>query len=1244
MSQNKMVRRMFKVAARAILPVLSVVVASATLAARGEGLNAFSYIQKGLVACYDGIENAGAGVHDPNATTWVDLTGHGNNGVVGSGLTWAANGWVNTQSAPVAKPISVGPGLAAVTGAETFTMEFTGTRGSTARATMFGQYANSPSVNFEYTANGSSATSNSLRLHFLNSLAGNGTLNQYTTQATTFRNGDSATLAFTAAPTERGLWKNGIRGEFTDNSRSASEIVYRNTTCDSVIGGDAARDGAQVPFHGTCNAFRLYNRVLTTEELAVNTAVDAVRFRGANPATLTLPSGWAFDAQGNLVKAVTVTAYGGTICLGDGPAAATFTTNIVQDASSVTLTFTAAADAGYEFGGWEGDTDAITASNGLEVTVDCSGPVSLFAVFRSAGGVSPTFTAQGQYATNGLVAWFDGYDNAGFGQHSTTAIIWKDLSGKGNDASVDTALVGWSDTCYTNIATSGLPVTIAPAGITPTILTTNFTVELTTRTIDANSTRSSYFGNYNGTGLSIERQNGKFRLWYANKPNIPNIATHAQNEATVFSAHCAPTTQTVYKDGVQVWTVVTNLTAVRDLDRQSIYCIGCENNRANMMFRGNYYALRLYDHLLSPGEVRINAAADAARLMRTVRATAWTGSSAGDWLDGANWSGGVPNTMASAFIASATGNLDLVLPHSVPALTNLTIRNARVTVPLGGSLLSRNGVLTVGKGGELAVQAGATVAFDGTGSTRTDSAYTIDITEGGKFSLNGGDVTLDPFCGAFRMSGYEGCTGCLSIASGTLNINPVGSAHAIQAEKGGRIEMTDGTLSVTAPTYASNSTMPRFTLVDGGNLDMSGSSRMILKNVSCIFGAGDVRLSGSSSISIAPTWTPLEGWAYLYFFPNAGETCRITVDDDASIAISEKNTYFMMGDSDHRGHTIMDWNSSKSFIFANSLAVGMGNGYGELNISAGLVQGKGRGVKMGENGITARAKLFPTGVVTVTGGRLLNSNNTNGGDTMHGLTVGAGNCSSLTSPGLFRGILNVHGGAVTNIGHYFSVGLGVGEGDVLQTGGDICHKPGSRHQMIVGAWGGTGRYVISNGTTSATSDIFVGGITTNLLVHKPVSLYTVCPVTNHCAKGLLRVAGGSFATDGTLWLSYDGEGTLEVGPNGTVTAAAMTLTNTPAALTGGADLAAKVKFTGSAQGFGTVTVSGALTIGPGATLEVDASALENDGRYPLISYGSCEGDFASVNVTGVGTVVKGIVNGQTGYWLHRFTGTMLILK
>ena len=33
------------------------------------------YITDGLVACWDGIENAGAGVHNPAATVWKDIVG-----------------------------------------------------------------------------------------------------------------------------------------------------------------------------------------------------------------------------------------------------------------------------------------------------------------------------------------------------------------------------------------------------------------------------------------------------------------------------------------------------------------------------------------------------------------------------------------------------------------------------------------------------------------------------------------------------------------------------------------------------------------------------------------------------------------------------------------------------------------------------------------------------------------------------------------------------------------------------------------------------------------------------------------------------------------------------------------------------------------------------------------------------------------------------------------------------------------
>ena len=46
-----------------------------------------SYVQDGLIAQWDGIDNAGTGVHDPNATVWKDLAGH-NDLTLASGATW----------------------------------------------------------------------------------------------------------------------------------------------------------------------------------------------------------------------------------------------------------------------------------------------------------------------------------------------------------------------------------------------------------------------------------------------------------------------------------------------------------------------------------------------------------------------------------------------------------------------------------------------------------------------------------------------------------------------------------------------------------------------------------------------------------------------------------------------------------------------------------------------------------------------------------------------------------------------------------------------------------------------------------------------------------------------------------------------------------------------------------------------------------------------------------------------------
>ena len=1223
---------------RILIGCLFAVAASATFPVLGEGLNAFSYIQKGLVACYDGIENAGEGVHDPNATTWVDLTGNGNNGTVGSGITWAANGWVNTQSAPVAKPISVGPGLAAVTGAETFTMEFTGTRGSTGRGVMFGQYAVKYGLNFEYMA-----SSFVLRLYFNQCLQSDVVLDQTTTTAMTLGNGESATLALTAAPTERGIWKNAVLGTFSNTSLSASPIVNRNTTCDSCIGGDF-RGGTVIPFVGTCNAFRLYDRVLTADELAINAAVDAVRFRGADPATFTLPAGWSFDAKTNLVKAVSVSASGGTVRLGDGPAAAVFTTNIVQDASSATLTFTAEAAAGYEFMGWGGDTGAITAQNGLEVTVDCSEPCALYATFRS--NTPPTAsTADYNYVTDGLVVWYDGADNAGVGVHDGTTSTWTDLSGNSRDATLNAAL-GWVANGWTNNANC-YPVALGSAANTAVANALNsntFTVEFMARPTRTNS-RENYFASYNTGGFGIEHNSsmktlGQIRLWFNGTPDYDTDVTQVAGEAAVFSVVSSASSQKLYKNGLLAFTGTKSIANNKMLTTATYY-IGNDASRPNNAFKGTFHSFRVYNRQLTAAEVAQNAAADRARFL-AAGATSWTNAAGGAWMDVGSWDYGVPNVFTPAMLARAGASKTVTVTESVPAITNVTIANGpgttQVRVADGGRLPIENALVSIAKGGELKVASGGRVDYDGSAATFDAAQATVAVADGGKLSIDGGTMDLTNFKGRIIASGSGADTGRVSIASGTLRIASE-DAESLQVILGGRLEMTGGQLVVERTAAFEDKSLR---INNDGVVELSGDAQILYKENNVALGSGMVHLRGHSSIRGTVTWDTMgaspSAQARFRINPPSGKTGVVTVDDGATLVMDGYQALFYVGNTAN-ARAILNWNSSQTLNAPHTFAVGYLYGYGEVNVTRGQIVGASYGFRVAQGGANPVAGNCVTGVVNITGGSVLSKNVWVDKNCVQGLIVGSGTSVTLDNPGFYRATLRLAGGAVTNESCYAGVGLGCSEGDVVQTGGEFRHRV-STHQMIVGAWGGEGRYIMSNGVASAASDVFVGGVATNLLYHKPYAIYTVCPVTNHCAKGLLRVAGGSFTTDGTLWVSQDGEGTLEVGPNGTVTAAGLALTNTPAALTGGADLAAKVRIAANAHGVGSVGVSGALTIGPGTTLEVDSTALEDHGVFPLISFGSCEGDFASVTVTGPGVVVKT----ASGYVLDRSSGTMLIFR
>lgn len=58
------------------------------------------YVRDGLIAMWDGIENAGYGTHDPNATVWKDLSGNGYD-LIGL-FSWAQN--ASSSSDTIANP------------------------------------------------------------------------------------------------------------------------------------------------------------------------------------------------------------------------------------------------------------------------------------------------------------------------------------------------------------------------------------------------------------------------------------------------------------------------------------------------------------------------------------------------------------------------------------------------------------------------------------------------------------------------------------------------------------------------------------------------------------------------------------------------------------------------------------------------------------------------------------------------------------------------------------------------------------------------------------------------------------------------------------------------------------------------------------------------------------------------------------------------------------------------------------
>ena len=322
--------------------------------------SSLAYVQDGLLCHLDGIDNAGRGVHDPAALTWKDLSGVAGDFEVANNanyVAWTANGLHKKGNHWMAL------NRARVDGVKTCEAAMSNL-GSASSDTVMPFYY---SADIYFVIRDSSA---SRKIWYRGG-------NCHVTESIP----DSATISVTYGSTycvyQNGAVSDGTSGE--SNSWSQNDDPGGSMS----IGGRAITWGsADVSTYGyDVNAIRMYNRVLTADEVRQNYEVDSIRFRGV------VPEG-AVNYRVDPVDESMVDCRLSLAMVGGG-----ISVNDAEGVSSATLwpmlgdfvVLSAECDAQHDFVGWVGDTNAIvngTAESSV-VTVRVDRALSLNAVTRA---------------------------------------------------------------------------------------------------------------------------------------------------------------------------------------------------------------------------------------------------------------------------------------------------------------------------------------------------------------------------------------------------------------------------------------------------------------------------------------------------------------------------------------------------------------------------------------------------------------------------------------------------------------------------------------------------------------------------------------------------------------------------------------------------------------------------------------------------------------------------------------------
>ena len=229
------------------------------------------------------------------------------------------------------------------------------------------------------------------------------------------------------------------------------------------------------------------------------------------------------------------------------------------------------------------------------------------------------------YNMNGLLVLLDGINNTRNG-HSTTTMIWEDLSGNNNDF---TKLSGasnaqWSDNSYIGNATNRTLVlnkAILENANEATVEVcydisqlSNYYWIFQNRQVDQPSNGFQFWINNDTRNVTLwtGKDNSNYNTNYNSLSNFRNITNLGKRTM----AFAVDSNTMIFSDNNSIYTEETKEGALQSLTTRNCYSIGSAypwRSNAAFGFEGNIYSIRVYNRKLSEEELKNNYEVDRVR-------------------------------------------------------------------------------------------------------------------------------------------------------------------------------------------------------------------------------------------------------------------------------------------------------------------------------------------------------------------------------------------------------------------------------------------------------------------------------------------------------------------------------------------------------------------------------------------------------------------------------------------------------